>query len=50
MVFDLIFAVVFALYYLRELEHVMEHALVLCQGATITLSNLPAYIKELRKL
>jgi hypothetical protein len=31
MVFDLIFAVVFALYYLRELEHVMEHTLVLRQ-------------------
>ncbi len=30
----------------RELEHVMEHAFVLCHGGTITLKHLPADIRN----
>ncbi len=30
----------------RELEHVMEHAFVLCHGGTITLKHLPADIRS----
>jgi transcriptional regulator with PAS, ATPase and Fis domain len=31
---------------IRELEHVMEHAFVLCHGGTITLKHLPADIRS----
>ncbi|OGP90552.1 MAG: hypothetical protein A2031_07840 [Deltaproteobacteria bacterium RBG_19FT_COMBO_43_11] len=30
----------------RELEHVMEHAFVLCHGATITIHHLPADLRH----
>jgi two-component system, NtrC family, response regulator HydG len=30
----------------RELQHAIEHAFVLCNGATITLEDLPAEIKD----
>lgn len=31
---------------IRELEHALEHAFVLCDGSTITVDHLPAHIRE----
>jgi len=31
---------------IRELEHAMEHAFVLCHGSTITIADMPSDIKE----
>ena len=31
---------------IRELEHAMEHAFILCRGRTITVDHLPSEIKE----
>jgi len=33
----------------RELEHVIEHSFILCHGRVITLKDLPAELRELRK-
>ena len=34
---------------IRELEHAMEHAFVICKGGIITLEHLPAELQELGK-
>jgi len=34
----------------RELEHVLEHAFVLCHGATITMQHLPVDIRNLERI
>ena len=33
----------------RELEHAIEHAFILCHGQTITVDHLPAEIKDYTK-
>jgi PAS domain S-box-containing protein len=33
----------------RELEHVIEHAFIICHGRVITLEDLPAEFRDLRK-
>jgi PAS domain S-box-containing protein len=34
----------------RELEHVMEHAFVLCHGATITIHHLPVDLRNIEQI
>jgi two-component system response regulator HydG len=34
----------------RELEHVMEHAFVLCHGATITMHHLPVDLRNIEQI
>jgi len=35
---------------IRELEHVIEHAFVLCRGGVITLEHLPSEIRDYERI